>query len=103
MAKSLEAIRKQIAKLEAAAKKHEKANTKGIKAAAKVISKYKLTMSDLKEAMKGQGGRGPLAGKTVAPKYRDKDGNTWSGRGNTPRWLVAAEKAGKKRQSFLIH
>ncbi len=51
---SLEAIRKRIAKLEAAAKKHEKANTRGIRAAAKVISKYDLSMDDLKKAMKGQ-------------------------------------------------
>ena len=38
----------------------------------------------------------------VAPKYRGPDGETWSGRGLSPRWLVAQEKQGKKRESFLI-
>jgi DNA-binding protein H-NS len=38
----------------------------------------------------------------VAVKYRDKNGNTWTGRGRPARWLVEAEKAGKKRASFLV-
>jgi DNA-binding protein H-NS len=38
----------------------------------------------------------------VAIKYRDEAGNTWTGRGKTPRWLVEAEKAGKPRESFKI-
>lgn len=37
----------------------------------------------------------PLKGKKAPIKYRDKHGNKWSGRGMTPKWLVAAEKAGK--------
>ncbi len=43
-----------------------------------------------------------LAGKKVAPKYRGPDGETWSGRGLKPRWLVAALKEGKAAESFLI-
>jgi DNA-binding protein H-NS len=38
----------------------------------------------------------------VAIKYRDEAGNTWTGRGKTPRWLVEAEKAGKPRENFKI-
>lgn len=38
----------------------------------------------------------------VAIKYRDDRGNTWTGRGKTPRWLVEAEKTGAKREAFLI-
>jgi DNA-binding protein H-NS len=38
----------------------------------------------------------------VAVKYRDKRGNTWTGRGRPARWIVEAEKAGKKRESFLV-
>ena len=38
----------------------------------------------------------------VAIKYRDEKGNTWTGRGKTPRWMVEAEKSGAKRESFLI-
>ena len=49
------------------------------------------------------GGRGSaLKGKKVAPKYRGPDGETWAGRGATPRWLKAAIKEGKKFESFLI-
>jgi DNA-binding protein H-NS len=48
-------------------------------------------------------GRSPLKGRKVAPKYRDpKTGDTWSGRGARPRWLVARIKAGKKADDFLI-
>ena len=43
-----------------------------------------------------------LKGRTVAPKYRDKHGNTWSGRGAEPRWMRDAIKGGAKRDDFLI-
>jgi DNA-binding protein H-NS len=46
---------------------------------------------------KGKGG--------VAIKYRDPKNpeNTWTGRGRTPRWMVAALKGGKaKKEDFLI-
>jgi DNA-binding protein H-NS len=50
-----------------------------------------------------RGGRGSaLKGKKVAPKYRGPDGETWAGRGATPRWMKAAIKEGKKLDSFLI-
>ena len=50
-----------------------------------------------------RGGRGSaLKGKKVAPKYRGPDGETWAGRGATPRWLKAAIKEGKKLEEFLI-
>ena len=50
-----------------------------------------------------RGGRGStLKGTKVAPKYRSPDGETWAGRGATPRWLKAAIKEGKKLESFLI-
>jgi len=46
--------------------------------------------------------RSKLAGRKLAPKYRDRSGNTWSGRGAQPRWMTAAIKAGAKRDDFLI-
>jgi DNA-binding protein H-NS len=43
------------------------------------------------------------AKRTVAPKYKDpQSGATWSGRGLTPKWLAEKEKAGAKREEFLI-
>jgi hypothetical protein len=50
----------------------------------------------------GRGRGSSLKGKKVAPKYRGPGGETWAGRGATPRWLVAALKGGKKREDFLI-
>ena len=46
--------------------------------------------------------RHPAKGVSVPAKYRGPNGETWSGRGLTPRWLVALEKGGKKRDSYLI-
>ena len=43
-----------------------------------------------------------LKGKKVPPKYRSPDGETWAGRGATPRWLKTAIKEGKKLENFLI-
>ena len=42
------------------------------------------------------------SGRKVAIKYRDEKGNTWTGRGKTPRWLVEAEKLGKTREQFAV-
>src|SRR5262245_58730193 len=40
------------------------------------------------EAGGGRRGRGSgLKGKKVPAKYRDKEGNTWAGRGAQPVWL----------------
>jgi DNA-binding protein H-NS len=99
--------------LERQAERLEDRSTAGLKELAAVIARHSLSLADLKSALRmnkksgkglgqGRGKRGALAGRSVAPKYRDGDGNTWSGRGLAPKWLVAAEKAGQKRESFLI-
>ena len=49
-----------------------------------------------------RGGRRSLRGMKVAPKFRGPEGETWAGRGATPRWLKAAIKEGKKAEDFLI-
>lgn len=42
-------------------------------------------------------------GAVVPPKYRNPEtGETWTGRGRSPRWLVEAESAGKVRADFEI-
>ncbi len=48
------------------------------------------------------GRKHPAKGKKAAPKYRGPNGETWAGRGLTPRWLVELEAKGKKRDQFLI-
>jgi DNA-binding protein H-NS len=42
------------------------------------------------------------SGATVAPKYRGPNGETWSGRGLTPKWLAALIAGGKKKEEFAI-
>ena len=39
---------------------------------------------------------------TVAPKYRGPEGQTWSGRGLTPRWLKSLLDQGRQKQEFVI-
>jgi len=53
-------------------------------------------------AIYGRKGRSALKGRKVPVKYRDKSGNTWTGRGAQPRWMTAAIKAGAKRDVFLV-
>ena len=50
----------------------------------------------------GTRGANSLKGRKVPPKDRGASGETCSGRGAKPRWLVAAMKNGKKLDYFLI-
>lgn len=59
----------------------------GVKAAGKA-SRYKVRKSAT-----------PV---TVAAKFRGPGGETWSGRGLTPRWLAALVAQGKKREDFAV-
>ncbi|MGA7449781.1 MAG: H-NS family nucleoid-associated regulatory protein [Rhodoplanes sp.] len=43
-----------------------------------------------------------LKGKSVPPKYRGPGGETWAGRGATPRWLKALLDEGHSIEEFLI-
>jgi DNA-binding protein H-NS len=49
--------------------------------------------------------RQPRKGAPAAPspvKYRNPDtGETWSGRGRTPKWMALAEQGGRSREEFL--
>lgn len=38
----------------------------------------------------------------VAAKYRGPNGETWSGRGLTPRWLAALVAQGRTKEDFAI-
>jgi DNA-binding protein H-NS len=49
-----------------------------------------------------RGGRSSLKGTKVPVKYRDKQGNTWAGRGAQPVWLREKLKAGAKLEDFAV-
>ena len=105
------ALKAQIAKLQARLKKASKGREKIILAVVKKIQTNGISLDELKAAMGGKtpikaGKRGKrpsrLKGKKAPIKYRDKNGNKWAGRGLAPRWIIAAEKAGMKRDQFLV-
>ncbi len=104
--KSLSVIRAQIRALEKRAKVIESKADKRITALMKLISRHSLSLADWKLAVSlgktGKRGGSAHKGKRVPVKYADDKGNKWTGRGRPPLWLVAAEKAGRKRDSFLV-
>jgi DNA-binding protein H-NS len=118
MQKSLTRIQQQIEKLQRQAtdlRSREAAQViKKIKVA---IEHYDLTAEDLfggrgKRAPKAPNGNGHAKATTkrgaaqkrapVAVKYRDGEGNTWTGRGSQPRWLLAHLKSGRKIGDFAV-
>lgn len=48
------------------------------------------------------GERSKAAGKPVEAKFRGPNGETWSGRGLSPRWLAVLVEQGASRDDFLI-
>ncbi|GMV01817.1 MAG: H-NS histone family protein [Burkholderiaceae bacterium] len=116
--RSYEALRKQIEKLEAQARRLESAaEQKKKQAVAQVVALMKklgVSLEDMagarprraraaKGAAKKRGAKKSAAKKPVAAKFRNgKTGETWSGRGRTPRWLAALEAQGKSRDDYRV-
>src|SRR5262245_50269615 len=73
----------------------------------KVLSQKAVQLEDQLSRLGGEGGRrgrgSGLKGKKVPAKYRDKEGNTWAGRGAQPVWLREKLKAGAKLEDFAVH
>ena len=68
----------------------------------KILSIAKESGFDIYELFGRKANGKGIRGK-VAVKYRDNAGNTWTGRGRMPRWMVAVTKGGKaKKEDFLI-
>ena len=102
-------LQKKAQKILAAESKNKNA---GLTRVLKLMKRLGITVTDLqkpevrgpsvKKAKKAKGG-GKGRRKPVAAKYRDAaTGNIWSGRGKSPRWLVAREAEGRKREEFRI-
>lgn len=115
MAKTFAQIKAQIQQLEARAEELKAKEVRGVVARIReAIDYYGLTVADLfgspsrgrpSKGAKGQtataGHRGGSRGPAPV-KYRDDEGNTWSGRGLKPRWLTAAIAKGKRTEDFLV-
>ena len=79
---------------------------------------FGITAKDLQSAANKGKGRGRPAGKVkaiakpaakrktagtvVAAKFKGPNGETWSGRGLTPRWLSTLIAQGQSKESFAI-
>ena len=74
---------------------------------------FGITVKDLQSAKRAKSVPAPaqkggkvkskkVSGATVAAKYRGPDGQTWTGRGLTPRWMKTLIDSGRTRDEFVI-
>ena len=71
----------------------------------RIMAEHGLTADDISAAARGRKAGTKLDGterKAVAAKYRDDQGNQWTGRGLKPRWLTAALAAGRRLEDFAV-
>jgi DNA-binding protein H-NS len=60
------------------------------------------TTSTRRRRVKDKGEKGDGDGRREsAAKYKGPNGEAWSGRGRTPRWLQALEAEGRDRREFI--
>ena len=105
MAKTLQAIEKQIERLTAERDRLRANEIKAVVARIKeAIAHYGLTAQDLGFGKNGRPGRkaSPLKGRKLAVKYADGRGNEWSGVGRRPKWFVDALKSGKAEADMRV-
>jgi DNA-binding protein H-NS len=100
---SAEALKAKITALQkqlAAAENNKAPAVRQVKA---LMKKLGVSLADLANPSAEKRVKGvKKPSQKVAVKYSDANGNTWTGRGKTPRWMVDAEKAGNKRETYLI-
>jgi DNA-binding protein H-NS len=109
MAKTYAQIQKQIEELQREAEKLRRDEVDAVIARIKeAIQVYGLTAQDLgltpaaKSSSRPARPAGKAAAKSRSAKFRDAEGNEWSGRGPRPKWLRAALAAGKALDDFAI-
>lgn len=100
---SYKELQDQIARLQAEAeqvRKNEIANV--ITDIRSKMAEFGITLKDLGSESKGKGRRKGTASTSPA-KFRNPDtGETWTGKGRRPKWIVEAENQGKSANAFLI-
>jgi DNA-binding protein H-NS len=105
MTQSYKQIQKQIVALQRQAEKLRAREVDGVIARIKVaIAHYGLTAEQLGFGATANGAKtNAKAGKAVAnrsAKYSDGQGNSWSGIGKRPYWLLDALAAGRSLEEF---
>jgi len=66
------------------------------------ISEYNITAKDLGFSTRSKKVKSTEPHTPVPPKYKNKKGDTWTGRGRQPIWIKDAIASGKSIESFLI-
>jgi DNA-binding protein H-NS len=112
--KSLKSIEAQIRKLQQQAQTlKEKDRRPAIAQIVKLMKSHDISVEELTAAL-GKPGKtrkapasksasGPRQRKPVPVKYRHPGtGDTWTGRGRSPRWIVEAEKSGVDRSTYAV-
>jgi DNA-binding protein H-NS len=112
--KSLKSIEAQIRKLQQQAQSlKDKDRRPAVAQIVKLMKSHAISVEDLTAAL-GKPGKarktggakaasGPRQRKPVPVKYRHpQTGETWTGRGRSPRWIVDAEKSGTARSTFAV-
>jgi DNA-binding protein H-NS len=113
MSKTYAELVKQISALQAHAEVVKRKEIVGVIAKIRAaIQAYSITQEELYMGGLPPGGNG-VAGTSArhrssslhmesVPKYRDKSGNVWGGRGPRPRWLREAIADGKSLGDFAV-
>jgi len=113
LAKSYSQLQAQIQKLQAEAEAIKAKELDGVIARIRTaIEHYGITPDQLFGTVKktkakpaankkAPARKSAAKGRPVAIKYRDGE-NTWTGRGNKPRWLVARLAEGKQLTEFAV-
>ncbi len=105
MAKSLAQIEKQIEKLKKEADALRAKEIEGVVSRIKdAIAHYQLTPAELFDApaKRRRAAKAPAKKPAAAVKYRDENGNAWSGIGKRPNWFKAALAAGRTAEDLLV-
>ena len=98
-----ETIQSKIAELqENAAKLIREEKSQALAAIITNMNVYGITVDDI-DVEVGRKLSGPKKSGNPAPvKYRGPNGETWAGRGLTPKWLTSQITDGHSREDFLV-
>ncbi len=100
---SAEALKARITALQKQLAAAENSKAPAVRQVKALMKKLGVSVADLADPSVEKRVKGvKKSSQKVAVKYRDENGNTWTGRGKTPRWMADAEKAGNKREKYLI-
>lgn len=96
-------IEKQIQKLQRKMRTlHSRQRRPVITSIVRSMIEYEITPEEITQAFERREKKATTTSSAPARYKNSKTGETWTGRGRPPRWIVDAESNGKSRDSFLI-